>query len=324
MLVQAPLRADLAQGPEGAVAFRVTTADGVGVRLVLWPRTGARACVLILPGRTEYAEKYGPVAADLARAGLAAAAIDWRGQGLADRLLPDPMKGHVGRFAEYQADLDACLLALAAREGDDMPRPRLMLAHSMGGAIGLRALLRGAGGFAAAAFSAPMWGLGLGGGGAQGRALGWAVGLAARAGLGARYCPPPATGPRSYVATAALADNVLTPDPEAFARMQADLAAEPRLALGGPTMGWLAAALAEMRALEAEPSPALPALAFLGSDERVVDPAAIHARMARWPSGRLIPLEGARHEPLTDAPARRAARIALVLDHLLPATGRAG
>ncbi|MFZ9133728.1 MAG: alpha/beta fold hydrolase, partial [Gemmobacter sp.] len=175
MLEQAPLRADLAQGPEGAEAFRVRAADGVAVRLVVWPRPGARGSVLILPGRTEYAEKYGPVAADLARAGLAAAAIDWRGQGLADRLLPDPMKGHVGHFAEYQADLDACLLALAAREGDDLPRPRLMLAHSMGGAIGLRALLRGAGGFAAAAFSAPMWGLSLGGG----RALGWALGLAA-------------------------------------------------------------------------------------------------------------------------------------------------
>jgi lysophospholipase len=317
MLRQAPLRADLAQGPDGAAAFRVTTADGVGVRLVVWPRAGARGCVLILPGRTEYAEKYGPVAADLARAGLAAAAIDWRGQGLADRLLPDPMKGHVGRFAEYQADLDACLLALAAREGDDMPRPRLMLAHSMGGAIGLRALLRGAGGFAAAAFSAPMWGLVLGGG----RAFGWAVALAARAGLGARYCPPPASGPRSYVATASFADNALTTDPEAFARIRNHLDAEPRLGLGGPTLGWLAAALAEMRALRAEPSPALPALALLGSDERVVDPAAIRARMARWPGGRLVPLAGARHEPLTEAPARRAARIALVLDHLLPATG---
>lgn len=317
MTADAPYRADLAQGPEGARAQWLTAADGVRSRLVIWPRAGARGSVLILPGRTEYAEKYGPVAADLARSGLAAAAIDWRGQGLAQRLLPDPLKGHVGQFAEYQADLDACLAALDRRAGSDLPQPRLMLAHSMGGAIGLRALLRGAGAFSAAAFSAPMWGLQLGGG----RALGRALRLAARLGLGARYCPPPATGARSYVASAPFAENVLTTDPESYARMRDHVAAEPLFGLGGPTIGWLAAALAEIDALAALPSPALPALCLLGGAETVVAASAVRARMARWPGGTLVPLEGARHEVLMDTADRRAARIALILDHLLPDRG---
>jgi lysophospholipase len=296
----------------------VMTADGVRLRLVAWPRAGARATVLILPGRTEYADKYAPVAAELARAGFAAAAIDWRGQGLADRLLPDPLKGHVGRFDDYQSDLDACLRALESRAAHDLPARRVMLAHSMGGAIGLRALIRGAGGFECAVFSAPMWGLRLAGGAAA-VAL---IAVSARLGLATRYCPPPATGPRVYVSAALPETNVLTRDPAALAGMKSDLEADPRLALAGPTIGWLAAALAEMRALRRTPSPDVPALALLGTAEAVVDPEAILSRMARWPGGRVLRLEGARHEPLMEDRARRAALCATIAEHYSDHLGR--
>ena len=132
--------------------------------------------VLMLPGRTEHAEKYGTTAERLAAAGYASAALDWRGQGLADRLLPDRRKGHVGQFADYQRDLDA--FAAAVRE--TLPGPFYLLAHSMGGCIGLRGLMRGLD-VAAAAFSAPMWGLDMPGGREGLFTTGF--GLAARAGL---------------------------------------------------------------------------------------------------------------------------------------------
>ncbi|MFN4172311.1 MAG: alpha/beta hydrolase, partial [Pseudorhodobacter sp.] len=154
----APFHADLAEGPEGGHAVWLRAADGVRIRLGLWP-AGPKGRVLIFPGRTEYVEKYGPFASDLARAGYGAAAIDWRGQGLADRLAPDPMLGHVGRFSDYQRDMAAVLAHLEATDGE---APRFLLAHSMGGCIGLRALTDGRdGGMAvrAAAFSAPMWGI---------------------------------------------------------------------------------------------------------------------------------------------------------------------
>ena len=49
------------------------------------------------------------------------------------------------------------MLAFAPRAAA-CPNPAIMIAHSMGGCIGLRSLMRGLP-FKAAAFSAPMWGI---------------------------------------------------------------------------------------------------------------------------------------------------------------------
>lgn len=121
-------------------AFWVTTSDGLRLRLGLWQPAGtARGTVLLFQGRTEYLEKYSPIAAWLAAQGLAVIAPDWRGQGLSDRLLADPRPGHIGDFADYRADVAA---VVSAAESLALPRPWQLLAHSMGGCIGLAALRR--------------------------------------------------------------------------------------------------------------------------------------------------------------------------------------
>jgi lysophospholipase len=315
-LSDAPYLAGPPDAPEGGRAVWLRAADGVRIRAVYWPR-GTRGTVVMLPGRTEHAEKYVCAAAGFAAHGYAAAAIDWRGQGLADRALRDRLKGHVGDFAEYQRDLDAFLAGIAAA---GLPRPWFLLGHSMGGAIGLRALVRGLP-FAAAVFSAPMWGIVVPGG---------RTGLVTRAaraiaslGLADRYVPPPlATGPVCYAASAPFEGNTLTSDAEGFAWMKAQLVATPDLQVGGPTFGWLAAALAECRALAGLPSPSVPCLTTLGTRERVVDQAAVRARMARWPGGRLLAIEGAEHEVLMERPAIRDGFVEAAAAHLAAAAAR--
>lgn len=297
----------LGDGPERGFARWLKAADGVRLRAVFWPLAGARGTVLMLPGRTEHAEKYGPTAERLAAAGYAAASVDWRGQGLADRLLPDRRKGHVGRFSDYQHDLTA--YAAAAR-AQGLPGPCFLLAHSMGGCIGLRGLMRGLD-VAAAAFSAPMWGLDMPGG--RARLFGTLFGLAAGAGLRAAYSPPPASGPVCYLETAPFAGNTLTTDPAVWDWMQGQLRRTPEIALAGPTIGWVAEALAETRALAALPSPSVPCITGLGGNERIVSRAAIESRMARWPGGTLLPVPGAEHELLMEAAPMRDAFLAAVL-----------
>ncbi|MEM6727697.1 MAG: alpha/beta hydrolase, partial [Pseudomonadota bacterium] len=115
----APLNNDVAEGPPGGQAFWLTTSDGVRIRLAVWPE-GEKGTVLIFPGRTEYAEKYGRAAAEYAARGFATISIDWRGQGIAERLLPDSRIGHVIRFRDYQQDVAAVMEAVAAL---DLPRP---------------------------------------------------------------------------------------------------------------------------------------------------------------------------------------------------------
>lgn len=297
----------LGDGPTGGFARWLTAADGVRLRAVFWPVTGARGTVVILPGRTEHAEKYGPTAARLAAGGYAAAAVDWRGQGLAQRLTADPRKGHVGRFSDYQLDLLAFCAAIGA---EGLAAPRFLLAHSMGGCIGLRGLMGGLD-VAAAAFSAPMWGLNVPGG--QAAVFGAGFGLVARAGLRQRYAPPPASGPVCYVATAPFAGNTLTTDPAEWDLMQSQLRRTPELMVAGPTIGWVAEALAETRALAALPSPAVPCLTGLGGNERIVNIPAIRARMARWSGGTLLPVPGAEHELLMEAAPLREAFLSRVL-----------
>lgn len=288
----APFFDDLASGPEGQT-YWLRCDDDVRIRIGVWPMVGAKGTVLLFPGRTEYIEKYGRAAGELAKRGYATLAIDWRGQGLADRLIDDRRLGHVLEFTDYQHDVAA---ALKAAEDLNLPRPFHLIGHSMGGCIGLRAVMEGLP-VASCVFSAPMWGILMS---ASQRPFAWTLGWSSkRFGFGNRRAP--GTKDMAYVQTDPFENNTLTTDQVMFEMMRDHLTAQPDLGLGGPTLHWLHEALQEMRRLAARPSPNLPCLTFLGTHERIVDPARIHDRMARWPNGTLDVLEGAEHEVMMES-----------------------
>ncbi len=293
----APFYDDVADAPAGAICVWLTAPDGVRLRAAFW-RGGSNGTVLLFPGRTEYVEKYGPAAREFAERGYAMATIDWRGQGLADRPVPDRMAGHVADFADYQKDVTA-LVALARAER--LPEPFYLVAHSMGGAIGLRALLNGLQ-VKAAAFSAPMWGIKM-----QPvlRPVAWVLSSLASA-LGQGHLYVPSTRQKTYVNVASFADNMLTRDPDMYAFMQRQALAHPDLTLGGPTHQWLHEALRECHALGDLPSPAFPCLTALGTLERIIDTGPIHDRMAHWPGAIFDIVPGSEHEVMMEKPAVRA------------------
>lgn len=294
----APFHGGMARGPEGGAAIWLRTEDDRQLRLGLWPGPDTpRGTVFILPGRSEYIEKYGPAATRMQASGYASLAIDWRGQGLSDRLLDDPVKGHITDYAEYQCDLRAVLDYARAH---DLPRPWLMLAHSMGGAIGLRHLM-GTHDFAACAFSAPMWGVQVP------RALrGIQRQIADRVdgrAIGRNYAPGMTAD--TYVYRAPFTDNMLTRDPEMWAFMIEHLAKEPGLIIAGATLQWAAASILECAELAQMPSPDLPCYTGIGTHERIVLRPPVIERMARWPQGRLDDIDGAEHELMMEiAPVR--------------------
>ena len=299
----APYHDDVAAGPPGGDCVWTRASDGARLRVALWPRDGAAGTVVMFPGRTEHVEKYSDAAREMGARGWAAAAIDWRGQGLSDRTGQAPHVGHVEDFDEFQRDVEAFAAVLEAR---GMPRPWHLLAHSMGGLIGLRTLLRDAARpeprFARAAFSGPMWGLPLP---PARRLVAGAISTVARLLRQGGRETPGAGAVRDPVGQP-FEGNLLTSDPEMFAWMKRQLAAHPELALGGPSLGWLRAALREMWETKGLTSPDVPCLTVLGAEERIVDPADVRDRMARWPGGTLLELEGARHEALMEAPSIRA------------------
>lgn len=297
-LTQAPLYTDIEPGPGDGRALWMVTTDGMRIRVAAWGRDASAGTVLLFPGRTEYVEKYAPAAAGLAARGFATLAVDWRGQGLADRIAADPLVGHVNSFADYQVDVTAMLRAAHAL---DLPRPFFLLAHSMGGCIGLRSLMDGLP-VAAATFTAPMWGIRIS---PHMRPMAWLLGrVMPRIGRGEDL--PPGTRRDPYVLSDPFEDNMLTGDVEMFDMMRDQIRTHPELALGGPSYVWLHQALRECAALARRPAPDIPCVAWLGSNERIVDTRAVRNRMAGWPNGRLERVKGAEHEVLMERPETRA------------------
>ncbi|MEX0969875.1 MAG: alpha/beta hydrolase [Paracoccaceae bacterium] len=290
----APYFADLADNTLPVEAAWLTASDGTCLRRAIWGKA-ERGHVILLPGRTEYIEKYGRVARELAARGFATVCIDWRGQGLSDHLDGRRDIGHVEDFAEYQDDFQTLLAdpAVAA-----LPGPRLLFAHSMGGCIGLRALLDG---FApdAAVFSGPMWGIAVN---RYVKPIGEAI---ARAGskLGKGAMRMPGTKAETYVLSDPFEGNLLTGDAAYWAWMQSHALARPELGLGGPSLRWIDAASEEFVRFESADMPDTPLLTLLGGDENVVDAAAVRQHMARFTNGTLLEIPDARHEIWMEQPA---------------------
>ncbi|AXI45972.1 alpha/beta hydrolase [Sulfitobacter sp. SK012] len=293
----APLFTDVHPGPASGAAYWANTSDGKQIRLAAWPHKNARGTVLVLPGRSEYIEKYGPAATELANRGFATLCIDWRGQGLADRLLDNRLIGHVETFPDYQKDL-ATMMRAARTLG--LPRPYFMLAHSMGGCIGLRAVMERLP-VLAVAFTAPMWGI----------QIAPHLRLAAKGltelmpRIGKGHLNPPGTTLEPYVANQPFENNSLTTDREMFYMMRDQILAHPDLALGGPSYQWLGAALRETKHLAERQAPNLPCISFVCKNERIVDVDRIVAQMDNWKGGTLETMPGGEHEVLMEVEAIR-------------------
>ncbi len=298
MRQDAPFFAEVSDAPPPERVCWLTAQDGTRLRAAFWP-AGPKGMVAIFPGRTEVIEKYGRVVQDLSAQGFGASVIDWRGQGLSDRLPDTPLRGHVENFALYQQDVAAYRTALDAVAPDI---PRFLLAHSMGGCIGLRALIDGFP-VQACAFSAPMWGLRLSP--LMQRAVAAVTAALGVAGRDRREVP--GAGVEFRLWENPFDRNEFTQDRDSYAYMQRQVQAHPELRLGAPSLRWLVAALAETRRLAALPAPTLPAYCGLGTRETLVTPDAIELRMSKWTAGRLEIFDGGLHELLMETPRIRSA-----------------
>lgn len=120
--------------------------------------TGARGRMLLMGGRGDMIEKYLEVIHHWAERGWEVTTFDWRGQGGSGRLTADNECGHIDDFGRWITDLDA----LAADWRRDYDGPRVMIGHSMGGHLLLRALAEGMPQPDAMVAVAPMLGLNTG------------------------------------------------------------------------------------------------------------------------------------------------------------------
>ncbi|MET0331600.1 MAG: lysophospholipase [Dyella sp.] len=111
-----------------------TMADGRPLARRSWPRPGARHAVLIVHGLGEHSGRYGPLAAWFGRHGYDVRSYDQRGHG--------KTPGRRGALPRPQALLEDLAEIYAAYAADRAEAP-LLLGHSMGGLVALRAVLDG-------------------------------------------------------------------------------------------------------------------------------------------------------------------------------------
>src|SRR5690242_9204053 len=278
--------------PLGGVVEWLTEGDGVRLRTARWilPPRESRGTVVLIQGRTEFIEKYFEVVRELLARKYSVVTFDWRGQGLSSRQLEDKRKGHVGDFSEFDCDLHVVVERVLHEHG---VKPYFGLAHSMGGNVLLRYLHDNPHEFERAVLTAPMlavktkpfplWF-------ARGVATLWtSTGNKSAYVFGGAHRDPMAD---------TFEENVVTSDKARFDRMMACLTADPQLALGAPTFGWLEAAFRSMDLVKTEEFAAAietPVLLIGAAYDKLVDLGADIRLIRRLKRGMYVLLK-AEHE----------------------------
>jgi len=298
---------DRRRHPEGMRFWTWKAADGWAHRAWRWDAEGRpRGSLLFQSGRADFIEKYLEACDHWHGRGWFAEGFDWRGQGGSGRSVP-------GAWADDRLSFDPLiddLMAFVADWKARTPGPHVLVAHSMGGHVALRACAE------------------------RGLRLDALVLVAPMLALDTRRIPAPLA--RAMVRGAkllGLGHRAAWRDDPADPRRQLRLTAsreryedsqwwkrqEPGLALGPPSWNWLGAALAgaariaRPRALEAVATPVL--LEAAGLDV-LVDDGAIAEAARRLPEAELLTLPTARHEVLREADDNRLPALAAIDDFL--------
>lgn len=277
--------------PDDVVTGILKTPDKVELRYARWaPPPGRKGTVCIFHGRTEFIEKYFETVRDLRSRGFAVASIDFRGQGLSQRVLSDPRKGHVDSFADYEIDLETFMKEIVL---PDCPPPYYALGHSTGAAVLLRINAKGYRWFDRMVLCAPLLELSKQTFPPYSETV---VSFLKSIGLGRSYIPG---GNSTIVASKPFVGNILTSDPVRYARTLSVVETEPALGIGSPTVGWAYAAFQAMHLFD-NPAYAAkihqPVLMIAAGRDVIVSTPRIESYATRLRAGAHLIIAGAKHE----------------------------
>ena len=278
--------------PQAANTNYKATTDGIRVRTSFWAANDPVGTVFVFPGRADYIEKYGGLANFCLSNNLNVIAIDWRGQGLSERLLDDKNIGHIEDFKNYQNDVDVII-----NEAKDagLVKPWIIFAHSMGGLIGLRTIHDNPV-FEKVVFTSPMWGIQM----PPILKSGASIIMSLISLIGKMETYAPTTSPETRILNEEYEFNKLTSDIRNFKLLRQQLIQHPDLQIGGPSSAWVSAALDEIEFQIGKEPPITPALCFLGEKEEIIDNLAVREFCKNWDSCDLISIPDAKHDLLME------------------------
>jgi lysophospholipase len=308
--------------PPGFAWGEFVTPDGARLRWGSLAAEGSwRADCVLVGGFTECIEKYFETIRDLAARGLSVWTFDWRGQGGSERPPMAPSRPRARIYDRDAADLAAFCDSVVPRRGK-----RVLIAHSMGGAMAMLALAERPDLFDAAVLSAPMLGV------AAGATPSWVartvVAWMTLTGLGSWFVP--GGGPWRYDPGLVPATSRLSNCPTRCRVLQEWFAVRSDLIVDGATYGWADAAFrVTYRMAEAAFLARIKTPILIGSAgvERFVDPAAHRFAASRLPHATLVDLPHSKHEPFLECDSVRDRWLAAIddfLDHQIGKENDAG
>ncbi len=294
---------------DATLAMR-SAADGWPIRVFDRLANGTRGSILWLGGRGDIIEKYLECFEQWHRKGWHVTSFDWRGQGGSGRMLPDRSVGHASDFAPWVGDLAAFWHSWKRTT----PGPHVLMGHSMGGHLVMRALVEQRVDPDAVVLSAPM--LGFEPAPVPLALAGFVAALLGRL-LPTRKAwrdnerPAPREASRQAF---------LTHHPQRYEDELWWKARIPELALGPPSWAWVAAAYKSVGWLDVPgrvEALAVPMLLIGTEGDKLVSPGAIHRTAARIEQSELLMFDAAAaHEVLREVDAVRDAAMARIADFL--------
>lgn len=300
--------------PEGAAFSDWRAPDGWLHRRIDWPQPPGRTprgTLLFAGGRGDFIEKYLEAMAHWHGHGWTVAGFDWRGQGASRG---DIAGGHLESLDVLVDDLAAIVAELAARR----EAPLVIVGHSMGGHVLLRALAEGRARPDAAVLVAPMLMVN------SAPLPPWAASSTAAflttSGRGRQPVWRPQNPPAPVGSSR---QTYLTGCRDRYEDELWWWEREPGFNLGAPSWGWLDAAFRSCARLTDERLRKVDTpLLLLGTEaDRLVSAAAIRRAAALLPNARLNMFERAGHEILREEDAIRLAAHAAIdgfLDEAAP------
>ena len=268
----------------------VRTYDGKDLHTELYRCPDARGSVVIVHGFTSTCVKYAELIRSLLINRYSVLIYDQRGHGRSFRpgRVKDLCLTNVNHFSDYVSDLESVLSSRA----EELPGPRFLLAHSMGGAVSALYLEAHPDAFKIAVLCSPMFAPATGGMPAWvSRAL---CGAASLIGQGDRriFVSKPYAGPEDF-------DTSCATSRARFEWYDLIRATNPFCSSNGPSYRWTLEALnvtAQVLRERVVEKISVPVRVYQAELEFMVLPWAQEAFVKRLPHGELIPVRGARHE----------------------------
>ena len=298
--------------PANSAVSMTPARDGWPLRTYVQPGVGkTRGSILWLGGRGDIVEKYIETLDGWSRAGWSITSFDWRGQGGSGRVGGNPNVGHIDDYATWIDDLAEFYAKWTGHE----PGPHVVMGHSMGGHLLLRALVEKRIAPDRVVLVAPM--LGFETGIIPFPVAFWVSRVMAKIKNELRPAwkhnekpSPPNASRRAY-----LSHDKDRYDDELWWKEK-----DPSLALGPPSWRWLASAYSSIAGLNragAVEHIRTPVLILCAEEDQLVSAKAIHKFAVRLPNATLVVFgDDTAHEILREADGPRNRALAAISEFL--------